>query len=331
MSKRQSNKTLEKYYSGYITMDWNDKYGKPPYKGKFFIIDFDVAKNGPRTIIGEEVDSNGTPILIEGKEAIIETRSIENAAKASELILTSIILLESYILSDDLPTIVPFSEYDPKEFYKDIVSMQKIQLATKIACKASFRKAYYYALFKYRLGCELYSASTVDLDPAFSWYEALPSYPSAYIRFAYAIILFYSVIEELELKIRASKENPSFIDGKWNPEVKKELETRLKKHRININEPFSWNLRSTPTKIERELRKAGKLKPKKKSSWAGGYVRDSDIDLVDAILLLSNLRSRVSSHKFGKLVSSISVYDVSNANFLARRLLLETMGFWHLW
>jgi len=47
------NKLPKKYYIRYITMDWNDKYGKPPYKGKFFTIDFATAKNGPRAIIKE--------------------------------------------------------------------------------------------------------------------------------------------------------------------------------------------------------------------------------------------------------------------------------------
>jgi hypothetical protein len=322
---------VKKYYSGYIVMNWNDKYGEPPYKGKFFTIDFGVAKNGPRVIIGEKIGPNGSPTEVEGKEAIIETGNMENAIKVSELMSTSIVLLNSYILlTDRSPAIVPFSEYDPKKFYRDFSSMPEIQLATKMACKASFRKAYYYALFKYRLGCELWSTPTVDLDPNFSLYNKISSFPSDHARLAYAIILFYSVIEELGLEIRASSKNPSFSNGKWNLKVKEELETRLKKQGININEPFYWNLRSTPAKLERGIRKKNKLKPIKKAEWAKYDVRDSEIPLVDAILLASLLRSRVAAHKFSSFVRLLSIYDVSNVNILARRLLLEKLGFWYL-
>lgn len=45
---------------------------------------------------------------------------------------------------------------------------------------------------------------------------------------AQAIIIFYSVIEELGLEIRANRDNPSFINGRWNPVIKNELENRLK-------------------------------------------------------------------------------------------------------
>ncbi len=302
-------------------MDWSDKYGKPPYKGKFFTIDFGTPRDN---------------ITVNGKEAIIKTRNFENAMKVSDLINAAIILLSGdSVLDSGILYPVPFAKDErnkiPEEMsLSGVFSLPFVQQAAKITCKASFRKAYYYALFKYRLGCSLCSISTIDLDPSIYWYEPLSSFPSVHTRCAYAIILFYSVIEELGLEIRASTSNPSFIEGEWNSKVKEDLETRLRKNRINVTESFSWNLRSTPTKIERELRKAGKLKPENKSSWAKKDVRDSDINLVDAILLLSNLRSRVSSHKFGKLVGSISIYDVSNANFLARRLLLESMGFWHL-
>ncbi len=198
----------------------------------------------------------------------------------------------------------------------------------QIVCKASFKKAYYNALFKYQLGNYLYSINTVELDLTRSFYYKLSRFASDYTRSAYAIIAFYSVIEELKLEVKADSDNPSFIDGNWNPRVKEDLEKRLMRAGINIEEPFSWSLRSTPTKIERELRRQGRLRAIKKSSWAKRNVRDSEVSLVNAILLASNLRSKISSHKFTKLVESLSIYDVSNANFLARRLLLESLGFW---
>jgi len=325
---------LKKYYSGYTTLGWNNKYGEPPYKGKYFTIDFDTPRDNRIMTFTRMQDSEGNDIRIKGKEAIILTKNIENAIKVSELINASFTLVEgANLLMDERPSTIPFSKEEQKdtpieEICRGTYGSPETLLACKIASKASFRKAYCYALFKYRLGCSLFQVHPIDFDPAHSWYNKLSLFPSDCARLAYAIMLFYSVIEELELEIRASKENPSLINGEWNPKVKEDLETRLKKYGINITEPISWNLRSTPTKIERKLRQEKRLNPIKKSSWARGYVRDSEIELVNAILLISNLRSTISAHKFGKLVNSISIYDVSNANFLARRLLLETLGFW---
>jgi hypothetical protein len=200
--------------------------------------------------------------------------------------------------------------------------------ACKIACKASYRRACSYSLFKYRLGISLFPIAPIDLDPSHSGYYPLSSFPLDHVSLAYAIIAFYSVIEELGLEVRASNKKPSFINGHWNPVVRVDLESRLKKFGINIKETFDWILRSTPTKIERNLSKDKKLKKDTKSVWSRRRVRDVEIDVPDAILLVSNLRSKISSHKFDKSVSSISIYDVSNANFLARRLLLERLGFW---
>jgi hypothetical protein len=67
----------------------------------------------------------------------------------------------------------------------------------------------------------------------------------------------------------------------------------------------------------------------KKAPWARWDVRDIQIDVVDAIAHVSWLRSKVSAHKSDpQSVRLLSVYDVSNAQRLARRLLLETLGFW---
>jgi hypothetical protein len=51
---------------------------------------------------------------------------------------------------------------------------------------------------------------------------------------------------------------------------------------------------------------------------------------IDAIRLASFLRSKVFSHKMKELASSLNSYDIENVKHLARRLLLETLGFWPL-
>ena len=245
----QRGKLLKKYYSGYITMNWNDKYGEPPYKGKYFKIDFDVPRDRHNIVSERTINPNGNKSVFNGKEAIILTKNIENAINVSYLIEASLSLLYGNVSTSTGRILYPFpfSKKEKEEIPEEMVSTgtfgsSMVQKAAKIACKASFRRAYYYALFKYRLGCELYSTPIVNLDPALSLYEGLSFYPSEHVRRAYAVIAFYAVIEELGLEIRASAKKQSFIGGKWNPKVKKDLEIRLKKQGININKPFYWNL-----------------------------------------------------------------------------------------
>ena len=58
-------------------------------------------------------------------------------------------------------------------------------------------------------------------------------------------------------------------------------------------------------------------------------MRDVFVEVVDAIAHVSWLRSRVAAHRMDEsLVKVLSQYEVANAQFLARRLLLEKMGFW---
>jgi len=112
---------------------------------------------------------------------------------------------------------------------------------------------------------------------------------------------------------------------------KSPMENRLKRGSIDIDKEFYWQLRSTPTRIERYLKNQRKMNLLDKALWAYGYTRDSKIKIVDAILLVSWMRSYIASHRISKsseLIKSLSIYDVDNANCLARRLLLERLGFW---
>lgn len=322
-----NKKIYKEFHSNYVSIDYNF-HKKPPFKGKYFYLDY-----GPPI-------QDGCPVLpdssmVQGREVMIEAKDISNAIRASKLIFASLILIDSYIfMIDEIPAVIPILDNEEnKEYSPKIYNFKRpdIPLACMIACKASFRKSYSYALFKYRLGCYLHSNAIIDLDPIHSPYYEISPFIDDKIIMGQTIILFYSVVEELGLEIRASDQNPSFINGEWNPEVKGELEMRLKKSGININDESYWNLRSTPTKIERNLRKQKKLRLLDKAQWAYGYTRDSKIKVVDAILLTSWMRSHVVSHKLSKsddLINSISIYDVANANHLARRLLLERLGYW---
>ena len=146
--------------------------------------------------------------------------------------------------------------------------------------------------------------------------------PAAHVVFASAIIQAYSVIEELGFEVRASQNNPSFINLRWNPTVRQDLTARLEAGRINLADHETWLVHGAPRKIDRV--QAHLTGPK--ARWARGRVRDEELAVEDAIARASFLRSRVSSHRLGRMAASLTALDVANVQLLARRLLLEHIG-----
>jgi len=197
--------------------------------------------------------------------------------------------------------------------------------ACQIACRASRSKALTYALLKFHLSARLFSRHGMDLSPGHIRGGALSCFPFDHVHFAYAIVVAYSVVEELDLAVRVPKGGFSVKNGVWDLAVRQHLESRLQKAGVNFGETFSWLLRSTPTKVERK----NPLPMGTKSTWAGGWVRDTEIALIDAINRTSRLRSSVAAHRFSDSTASLSQYDVANAQSVARRLLLETLGYWN--
>lgn len=162
----------------------------------------------------------------------------------------------------------------------------------------------------------------IQLDPASAQHIPLSINPGDHARFAYAIVSSYAIIEQLGLEVRASGKKHSFIKGSWNPPVREDLEHRLMRAGIDLSESVAWCLRGPRTRVE----SARGIRALRRANWAWGTVRDIEVDVVDAIAGVSWLRSRVSAHRIGELARSLSIYDVANAQILARRLLLEVLG-----
>jgi hypothetical protein len=182
-----------------------------------------------------------------------------------------------------------------------------------------------YALSKLNLSLQIYSLPVIELDPSHSATVPKSPYPSDHVALAYAIVLANSVLEELGLEIRASQKNPSFRNGEWNPLVRDNLVERLTKAGIDLSEKYLWDLRGGKTALERARR------PRiiSNAPWATWNVRSGMVEVVDAIAHVDWLRSKVSAHRLKpEFAKVLSAYDAANAQFLARRLLLESAGFW---
>ena len=288
----------------------------------------------------ERIESSASPEIYREtrcpKEVVIEAANEDIARKGNDTLWASFCLVHAgqfhldffdidHSLIDERTI-----EVDQMPLGRHTVQTSGVVQACRIAAKASFRVAHVYALEKYHFSASLCSVALVDLDPHFAT-ETLPKLkrPLHQVQAAQALSSAYGVLEELRLEVRANAQQPSCLsNGAWNPVVKQDLEMRLRKAGIDLNERFNWQIRGPKTRLE-----SGKPRQihhnAQRSPWAKWSIRDRMVDVVDAIAHLSWLRSHVCSHRLKpENVRSLTAYDVTNGQFLARRLILETLGLW---
>jgi hypothetical protein len=200
--------------------------------------------------------------------------------------------------------------------------------ACLIAAKTSRQHRLTYALAKLRLSYEIFSAPALRLNPSSGPTVPKSHLPEEHVRLAYAIVLANACIEELGLRVPASPNKPSWINGDWNPEVLQLFERNLRAAKIDLNERFYWTVRGGKTRLER------KRQPRliEGAPWKRYTVRDGAMHIADAIAYVGWLRSNVAAHTAKQpMMKVLSIYDVANAQFVARRLFMEVIGVWRYW
>jgi hypothetical protein len=326
-------KKLLAFHTNLMAFDYY-RFPDPPYKGKGW--HFDLVLSATELPIGSAVVDDK---IYPAKEVMIWADNEVFAQRAADLTHAARLLVEGSNLLSHLypgehapihranPKFASMLTEDESQFLsRTRVMTPDIPLACRIAARASLRLQYVYALAKLRLSLETFSVPVIELDPYHSANVPKSPLPEDHVRIAFAILAAWSCVEELGFEIRASSIKPSKLpDGSWNPIVQQELEGRLRRGHINLKESFHWSLRGPKTGIEK------KRAPNiiQKAPWARYQVRDGKIEVIDAIHYVSFLRSWIAAHKTDKrLLRVLSVYEVSNAQFLARRLLMEKMGLW---
>lgn len=336
--RKMKNAKRVGFHTGLYAIDYFE-YPRFPHKGK----NWHIGLCQP--------DDEFTSLTRDGRTypprpLVIFAIDFESAQRAADLVHASRLLLDgsnvmSHLDSGEHAQIWPLGGSDAEQSvvsyrhrafvdgYRDrkfrMITMH-LPFATMVAAKSSFKLEYIYALAKLRVSFELASLALIDLDPNHS--ENLPKspFPEDHVRMAHAVIAAWSCVEELGFEIRASPKKPSKLpDGSWNPAVKSDLEQRLRNGGVDLAETFPWSVRGPRTRIER------KKPPQfvRAAEWAGWNVRDGEMEIIDAIHYVSFLRSWIATHKSDKqMIRVLSVYDVVNAQFLARRLLLERLGYW---
>ncbi len=265
-----------------------------------------------------------------GKEVILHASSWASAQRALDLICSCHQLVQGPRANDltlvannaDEPDWMPQDER--KNLSRQFFATSDLPLACAIAAKASRRRKWVYGVAKYTFSVSLYRIHPMDLEPRHSPHFSVSSFPSDHVRFSYSIISAYSVIEDLGLEVRASPKKPSRVKNEWNLVVKQDLEQRLSKDGVDLLETFPWIVRGSKRKIEAHR----PVPTGRKAPWSDWIVRDSELQVVDAIAYAGWLRSSIASHGVKDLTRNLSPYDVVNVQDLARRLLLESLGFW---
>jgi len=306
------------FWTGLITIGEEPLQPKPPFAGAGWTATLAPQRRDP-------------PAVHKGKEIVLYARSWVSAQRALDLIYGC------HQLVFDTPPIISvhpiaYNETEPDWMQEDdrrrqvemTLSTSDFPLACAIAAKASRRRRWVYAVAKLKFSQSLYSVHHVDLEPWKSPNLPISSFPDDHVLFSYAIISAYSVLEDIGLELRASTRRPSRISGNWNPIVKEDLDLRLAKAGVDLGETLLWTIRGPKRTIERRR----PIPPARKAAWSGWFVRDSKLSVADAIAYADWLRDRVASHAAKDLTRVLSPYDVVNVQHLARRLLLECLGFW---
>lgn len=263
-------------------------------------------------------------------EILIFAKSRCAAQRAANLLFAAMLVLDGQSLTYENIIAVPDDEAErqqnsPVKLHRDINAgtQRNVLTAAALAARLSTRRRWQYAAMKFWASHKACSISPHETHPTRGHSFGIEKDPANHVIFASAIIAAYSVIEELQFEVPATRDVPSRVGGEWNPPVKQKLESRLTDGGVNIGDDVMWIARGTPTRIERKRC----LPHGKPASWAHGSVRDRSVLLIDAIARSSWLRSKVSSHRLSSLAASLTPYDVVNVQLLARRLLLETTGF----
>jgi hypothetical protein len=316
------------FNTGLIALDYFE-YPKFPYHGNGWSLGL---ADPPETLVSRESGGEKYP----GKEVVITASTEAKAQRAADLVHSSLLALDGSTARSRLypgehaPIHLPIENAsDPSSLgypYHSRLATTHIPLACLVAARASKRLRLVYAMSKLRISFDTFSLPITELDPELHS-ENVPksALPEDHVRYAFAIVAAWSCIEELGFEVRASQQNPTRIKGAWNPSVKSDLEARLRRGHINLKDRCLWNLRGPRTRIE--IKRAPEIV--KAAEWVRHLVRDGEIEVIDAINYVSFLRSKLTAHRLDHgTVKLMSVYDVANAQFVARRLLLETMGFW---
>jgi len=324
------NKKMKKEYYIGLGVFLNPNHPPPPYFGRRWKILF-------KNIMGKKQGAFFTlqeRKSIPSKNIIIEASSFKKAVDIAQLIYACLVVLKAgdYFGFEPEITLKEINK-DFKPTNLDTLYTDSLDLASFMAAKASFNLNLVYAIHKLAISFHLGFISCVDLDPYLnSDYLEKPTLKKYFpvknlVTMSCMITMAYAAIEELNLHTRASSNLKE-----WGEKHENDLLKRFKEEKLDPNELYDWILRGPKTFLERNMSDFNKMK---KAEWSRGPIRDVKVKITEAIYFSSFLRNKVSAHTLNspenkKRIKTLSMYDVTNGQYLARRLILEKLKLWTL-
>lgn len=314
---------MQKYLTGLVFVN-SGKIPKFPYKARNWSYELTT------TAVSRRASTHFGARRCFGREIVVRANGEAVAAKALFLAEASLALLNGgnaawRQFGLDQLYLIPYTKSSKENVSgRTMLETQSIPLACIIAIRAARTKSRVYALANLYLSYRMFSVHPMDMEPGPRLLPR-PRPPAEQICLANALLLASTALEWLGLNIRASRENPSFINGKWNPAVKNDLEIRLKSAGLDLTEKFDWAVRGSKTKLEAKR----PLRAVCPAPWSDWHVRDVEVEVIDAIAHLDWLRDKLAAHRSDlKLLAGLGVYEIGNAQHLVRRILLEEFGLW---
>jgi hypothetical protein len=278
--------------------------------------------------------SDGRGLVRIAPQLLLEAPSRIAAQRAFALLQAALAAMDGHagfefedaiVIPADRRNLEDLNEYDVIGASSHIMTRRSVLFASRLAAKLSRGAPLQYAAFKLQLSYRIASAHHTEVSP--TYYRKKFGVSQAridHVTMASAVTLAYSAIEEMQLEPRPLGNRQVKKDGVWDEEAYRNLRGRLDRAGVRNGEPVNWNVRGTPTRVH----KAERAPEGERMSWTKGLVRDRGVSVEDALLAASWLRSKCTTHKFGKATTSISMFDVFNVQSLTRRLLLERTGLW---
>lgn len=267
-----------------------------------------------------------------GSELILKAKSRAIAQNAMNLILLGSLVRDPEVLCSGHDMDRRVYPADKSESEPEDVALPPfhsigfgLTVSALIAARLSQRKRWQTAAWRFYYSNKQHYSCWKHTHPGYSDYKPVSKDPRDFIPYANAIHLAYSVLEDLGLQVKASDKKPSMINGAKNPDVWNELRNRLVASRVDPDWEVVWKGRAPMTLIAKARQPDGNP-AEWAGQWAGNNVKDKMVSTLDAIFQLSFLRSKAGAHGSLPFSSSLTIYDVENAQRLAWCVLMQTIG-----
>ena len=282
--------------------------------------------------VRREGQQGGRLLLLEAEQT--EAENIIQLVCAANVILEGIPGIKSlpaFELSDDeADREITFENLFRRDiFFQCFTYRNTLSVAVAIAAEAWGNNRLVYAIHKLALSYETESVTPWSMHPRYGQvFEKHTDNFASHVGTSVAINLAYSAIQELDLDVKASREDPRNIKGTphWEPEFLTKFKKRLHEAGIDPERTIDWVTRGDQSEVP-----VYEILDRLSDYSDGAEVRDRQIPLPDAINFSEYLRNKMTAHAFSSETKRLGPYEVYNVQQVARFLILSKCNLWNTW